>query len=131
MKRALGIARCGLACCLCRENDRCSGCNSGECPDKDWCENRRCSMEKGYAHCYECSERCKKGLLSKIKPYGFTLFAKTYGEEALLDCLERNEKAGVVYHREGITGDYDGFEDVDKLIEFIKTGRKLESTGEH
>ena len=88
-------------------------------------------MEKGYAHCYECSERCKKGLLSKIKPYGFTLFAKTYGEEALLDCLERNEKAGVVYHREGITGDYDGFEDVDKLIEFIKTGRKLESTGEH
>lgn len=32
------------------------------------------------------------GLLSKIKPYGFTLFAKRYGEETLLDCLERNEK---------------------------------------
>lgn len=27
MKRELGIARCGLACCLCSENDHCSGCN--------------------------------------------------------------------------------------------------------
>ena len=31
MKRELGIARCGLACCLCSENDKCSGCNTGEC----------------------------------------------------------------------------------------------------
>lgn len=38
MKRELGIARCGLACCLCSENDHCSGCNSGDCPDKEWCE---------------------------------------------------------------------------------------------
>ena len=48
-----------------------------------------------------------KGLLGKIKPYTFTLFAKKYGEEKLLDCLERNEKNGVVYHRNGINGDYD------------------------
>ena len=52
MKRELGIARCGLACCLCSEN----------------------------------------------------------------------EKKGVVYHRGGINGDYDEFDDVEKLIEFIKTG---------
>lgn len=111
MKRELGIARCGLACCLCSENANCSGCASGECPDKDWCENL-------------CESDCKKGLLSKIKPYGFTLFAKRYGVESLLDCLERNEKNGVVYHREGIIGDYDGFDDVEELIEFIRTGRK-------
>ena len=96
MKRELGIARCGLACCLCSENTSCHGCNSGECPDKDWCENRKCSMEKCYGHCYDCKEDCRKGLLSKIKPYGFTLFAKEYGEEMLLDCLERNEKNGIV-----------------------------------
>ena len=131
MKRELGIARCGLACCLCSENDRCSGCNSGECPDKGWCENRRCSIERGYAHCWECGESCKRGLLSKIKPYGFTLFAKTYGEEALLDCLERNEKAGVVYHREGIIGDYDAFQDVEALIAFIRTGLKHETSGDN
>lgn len=54
MKRELGIARCGLACCLCSEN----------------------------------------------------------------------VKKGVVYHREGINGDYDDFDDVEKLIEFIRTGER-------
>ena len=124
MKRELGIARCGLACCLCTENDVCSGCNSGECPDKNWCENRRCTLENGIGHCYECDRDCRKGLLGKIKPYGFTLFAKRYGEAALLDCLERNEKQGTVYHRQGIVGDYDDFDDVEKLIDFIRTGKK-------
>lgn len=93
MKRELGIARCGLACCLCSEN-------------------------------VECEESCRKGLLSKIKPYTFTLFAKKYGEKKLLDCLERNEKNGVVYHRNGINGDYDDFDDVEQLMNFILTGMR-------
>ena len=42
----------------------------------------------------------------------------------LLDCLELNEKNGVVYHREGIVGDYDDFDDVEKLIDFIKEGKR-------
>lgn len=124
MKRELGIARCGLACCLCSENTVCGGCSSDDCPDREWCENRKCSAEKGLAHCYECRELCRNGLLSKVKPYGFTLFAKRFGEEALLDCLERNEKLGVVYHREGIIGDYDEFDDVEELISFIKNGER-------
>ena len=124
MKRELGIARCGLACCLCSENISCAGCDSGQCPDKDVCANRKCSISKGIKHCYECSEACQKGMLSKIKPYAFTEFAKRYGEDTLLDCLERNEKMGVVYHREGINGDYDAFDDVEALINFIKTGKR-------
>lgn len=124
MKRELGIARCGLACCLCSENDKCSGCNSDACPDKDWCDNRRCTIEKGISHCYECNEDCKKGLLNKIKPYAFTLFIKRYGEQKLLDCLKMNEKNGIIYHRDGINGDYDDFDDVEKLINFIKTGKR-------
>ena len=124
MKRELGIARCGLACCLCSENDHCGGCGAGECPDKAWCVNRKCSIEKNITRCADCEEECRKGLLSKVKPYGFTQFIKRYGAEELLDCLERNEKAGIVYHREGIVGDYDGFDDVEKLIDFIKNGGK-------
>ena len=124
MKRELGIARCGLACCLCSENTTCNGCDSGNCPDNDWGENRKSSLEKGIAHCYECEDDCQKGLLSKIKPYGFTLFIKSYGEDNLLDCLAENEKRGIVYHREGINGDYDNFDDVEKRIEFIKTGER-------
>ena len=122
MKRELGIARCGLACCLCSENAKCNGCGSNECPDTNWCENRKCSIEKGISHCYRCQEDCQKGLLHKIKPYSFTLFMKRYGEDALLDCLEENEKKGILYHREGITGDYDDFDDAEKLIHFILTG---------
>ena len=124
MKRKLGIARCGLACCLCSENDKCAGCTFENCSNKDWCENRKCSFENGLKHCYECEKDCRKGLLSKIKAYGFTMFIKRYGETELLDCLERNEKNGIVYHRNGINGDYDDFDDVEKLINFIKTGKK-------
>lgn len=61
MKRALGIARCGLACCLCSENVKGNGCDSNECPDNDRCENKKCSIEKGFSHCYQCQEECKRG----------------------------------------------------------------------
>lgn len=124
MKRELSIAKCGLACCLCSENDKCGGCLSGECSGVQWCENRKCSVEKGIEGCYACNESCKKGLLQKIKPYGFVQFIKLYGIDELLCCLERNEKQGIVYHREGITGDYDDFDNVDSLIAFIKTGKR-------
>ncbi len=98
MKRELGFARCGLACCICSENITCNGCNSGDCSDNDWCENRKCSMEKGIAHCYECeNEDCRKGLLNNIKPYAFTVFIKRYGEDRLMDCLEENEKRGILF----------------------------------
>ncbi len=122
MKKELGIARCGLACCLCSANDTCVGCNAEDCPDKQWCENRSCSIQKGLAGCYLCGDDCRKALLGKIKPYGFKLFVRRYGMDRLLDCLERNEKHGVVYHREGTTGDYDGFDDVEQLIAFILSG---------
>lgn len=124
MKRELGIARCGLACCLCTENLNCGGCNSGDCPGYEGCENRLCSLEKQLSHCYECEEICQKGILQKIKPYGFSLFIKRYGEDELLKCLERNEKNGIVYHRDGIYGDYDEFDDAEKLIQFIMTGER-------
>lgn len=124
MKRELGIARCGLACCLCSENDHCAGCYSGDCSDKDWCENRNCSIAKNNVHCYECDIPCEKGMLSKIKPFSFTLFVKRYGQKALLDYLERNEQNGIVYHREGIIGDYDGFDDAEELIAFIRNGKR-------
>ena len=124
MKRELGIARCGLACCLCSENGQCDGCDSGSCDGATWCENRLCSIEKGLPSCGDCPGECGKGLLGKMRPRAFLLFIRRYGVEALLDCLEANERRGVVYHRNGFEGDYDGFEDVEALIRFIQTGTR-------
>lgn len=132
MKRELGIARCGLACCLCSENRECRGCRQDGfidlawCKDAEWCENRSCVLAKGIAGCYECSNtECRKGLYAeKIKPRAFAEYVRRYGMEELLDKLEQNEKSGIVYHRTGIMGDYDDFDDIEKLICFIKTGKK-------
>lgn len=132
MKRELGIARCGLACCLCSENVSCKGCRQDGfidlawCKDAEWCQVRRCVLDKGIRGCYDCSPvGCRKGLLAeKIKPRAFAEFARRYGLDELLNCLERNEQAGIVYHREGIMGDYDYFDDPEELIEFIRTGKR-------
>ena len=132
MKEELGLARCGLACCLCLENDKCKGCHKDGflelswCKDANWCENRKCSISKNIKGCYECDDsNCRKGLFKdKIKPLAFCEFVRRYGEEELIKYLKINEERGIVYHRTGITGDYDEFDDIEKLIDFIKTGEK-------
>ncbi|MBQ3941041.1 MAG: DUF3795 domain-containing protein [Oscillospiraceae bacterium] len=132
MKRELGIARCGLACCLCSENVKCKGCGQDGfleldwCQDAEWCENRKCCIEKGITACRQCPQTdCRKGLFAdKIKARAFTEYARRFGLDALLDRLEANEKAGIVYHREGIIGDYDDFDDTEELIRFISTGKR-------
>lgn len=115
------IARCGLACFLCSEKTNCNGCHADDCAGAKWCEVRKCCMEKGFEHCYECSdaETCQRGILAKLKPHVFTVFAKQYGEEKLIACLERNRQNGIVYHRTGILGDYDDCNDADELIRMI------------
>ena len=96
------------------------------CKDANWCEVRRCVIDKNLNGCYECEPAgCRKGLFAeKIKPRAFAEFVRRYGIDELLDCLERNEKAGIVYHREGIMGDYDDFDDLEELITFIRTGSR-------
>ena len=43
-----------------------------------------------------------------------------------MDCLERNEAAGVVYHRSktDLYGDYDEPEEIEEIIHLILTGEK-------
>ena len=86
----------------------------------------RCVISRNLNGCYECAPaECRKGLYAeKIKARAFAEFARRYGVEALLDCLERNEQAGIVYHREGIMGDYDEFDDLEELITYIRTGKR-------
>ena len=46
MKRESGIARGGLACCLCIETVDGNGCGSNGCPDNDSCEIKNVRLQK-------------------------------------------------------------------------------------
>lgn len=47
-----------------------------------------------------------------------------YSIDTLINRLEENEKNDIVYHRQGIVGDYDDFDDVEELIRFIQIGKR-------
>jgi hypothetical protein len=126
MLREKGLAYCGLACCVCGQNETCAGCRSAACEGRDWCQNRSCCIEKGLGGCWECPEfPCGKGLLAKPRARAFATFALGRGEDDLLDALEENEKAGMVYHYEGqLVGDYDVPDTEDGIIELILHGKQ-------
>lgn len=107
MDRRKGMAFCGLACCLCWKTD-CGGCRNGGCADKDWCKAYRCGREKGRG-CWACPDNpCGNPLLQKPKVRAFLAALAAYGPEHVMDLLQRNEQAGVVYHLPGqFVGDYD------------------------
>lgn len=125
MEKEKGIGYCGLACAVCSENKNCLGCRSEGCKEKDWCRNFRCCREKGLNGCWECRDfPCKDSMLDNIRIRTFAKFIKEYGEEKLLECLERNENAGVIYHYPGkLNGDYDIPETEDGIIGVILHGK--------
>lgn len=124
MRRELGVAVCGLACCLCSENTECPGCQSAGCPGHESCINFNCARERGVSGCWECGEfPCGKGMHGNLRILAFAKFARQFGTEHLLDCLERNARAGVVYHRPGgLTGDYD-LETEQEIFDLLEKGR--------
>ncbi|MVB11689.1 hypothetical protein CAFE_24120 [Caprobacter fermentans] len=127
MDRAKGVAYCGLACCLCGKNETCAGCRNDGCREKDWCKSFRCCREKGLNGCWECAEfPCENRMFQKPKVTAFAKFLAKYGKKSLMDLLERNESAGVVYHRSGITGDYD-LETEEKVESLLETARLKKS----
>lgn len=125
MRRELGIAYCGLACCLCSENAGCPGCRQNGCAAYAECVNYGCVKERGLDGCWECPEfPCGKGMHKSPRIQAFAKFAREHGVEHLLDCLERNERAGIVYHRPGeLTGDYD-LPSEREIFDLLDHGRK-------
>ena len=121
MDRIKGIAYCGLACCVCSHNADCAGCRNEGCDIWEECRSYHCCQDKGLDGCWACNEYpCDNPLFDKARVRAFIAFIARYGENKLLDCLERNEAAGMVYHEDGrITGDYDipaTEEEIHKLI---------------
>jgi len=118
MDRGKGVAYCGLACCVCSENASCAGCRNDGCSGREWCKNYKCCREQGLDGCWECDQfPCPGSMLDKVRVRAFAEFIRERGPEELMDCLESNERAGLVYHYQGqLIGDYD----VPGTVEGIK-----------
>lgn len=94
MKRELGIARCGLACCLCSENTHCAGCNSGQCPDKDWCQNRNCSMERESATAMDAVKTAVKAYWPRLSRMGSVCSPNSMGKNSFLIAWKQMRRPG-------------------------------------
>ncbi len=125
MIREKGLAYCGLACCVCSQNETCAGCRNDGCKDREWCHNRKCCIKKGIRGCWECDRfPCGTGMLEKIRARVFAKFAARCGEDALLDRLEENEAAGMIYHYDGqLVGDYDASGTESGIVQLILYGK--------
>jgi len=124
MIKEKGFAYCGLACCLCGKKD-CPGCQADGCPGRKWCQIPDCCTKKGIPGCYACEKYsvCENPMLRKPKITAFNRCLAEYGETALTAWLERNEKAGVIYHeKDKITGDYD-LEKISDILRLIREGK--------
>ena len=116
-----GIAFCGLACCVCSENQTCAGCKNDACRDSLSCKNYRYCSEKGLNGCWECdSFPCDAPMLTTPRVRAFARYAAENGLNALLRALKNNQEHGVLYHYKGkLSGDYDLFQSEDEIMAFL------------
>ena len=115
---AYRIARCGLVCSLCSERAGCPGCT------REDCARRRCCIERRQAHCFSCEAYpCARCDGESARMRAFNLVAREEGPEKLSAYLQRNAATGLVYHRGGLTGDYDRYADSDAVVRLLKSGR--------
>lgn len=110
---------------MCSKNETCVGCKNRGCRLVDSCKNFNCCTEKGLAGCWECNEfPCPDSVLDSVRIRAFVRFIREYGEDTLMDCLEKNERKGIIYHYEGeLTGDYDRLSTEDEVIALISNGK--------
>lgn len=126
MDRHKGIAFCGLACAVCSKNNECAGCRNEGCEDKEQCKNLQCCKAKNLNGCWECSEfPCTGSELDNLWIRAFARFAREYGEEILLDLLEKNGKDDIAYHYRGqLNGDYDIPETEEGIFDMLLNGKR-------
>ncbi len=125
------IAYCGLICGLCHPDGSC-GCKGdnhcGKRASPNGCYQHTCCISKGIEGCWACSEApCGVDMLApeKIKLRAFIRCIKEDGIDRFVEYIAANDAKGIVYHRCGITGDYDlaTEEAVLALLRTAKGGR--------
>lgn len=122
MQAEKGFAYCGLACCLCNENQDCAGCRQEGCSDHFWCMHYTCCTEQQISGCWECTRfPCEGAMFKSDRIRAFVRFLGLYGESALLAVLSHMECAGWIYHYPGqLVGDYDARKDEEAILSILE-----------
>ncbi|MBN1891911.1 MAG: DUF3795 domain-containing protein [Clostridiales bacterium] len=107
------VAYCGLVCALCRPESECRCRSNNHCNKRlapGGCFQYDCCTMKGLSGCWECSDApCGKDMHApdKVKIRAFIRCIREDGLERFSEYIARNAERGVVYHLDGIFGDYD------------------------
>lgn len=107
------IAYCGLICNLCNLEGTCnckSDNNCGKRLSPEGCYQYNCCNTKGIKGCWECQDSpCGKDMLSEghTKIRAFVKCMKEDGINNFIGYIKKTQQNGMVYHRNGYTGDYD------------------------
>ena len=120
-----GIGYCGLACVLCSYDGDCPGCKARITTGHE-CSAGKCAVDMAVAGCYACPEfdTCGEGMPHGKRSRVFNLFAREFGEQALIDRLRINFENGITYHTPGKSpGDYDKLETEDEIFQLLRHGR--------
>ena len=124
---ANSIACCGLLCLLCQPSDACSCRTNNHCGKRlssDGCFQYSCCISKSLDGCWECSDApCAKDMFApgKTKTRAFISCIKEDGIDRFSEYIIRNADNGIVYHRDGIWGDYDLDSEAD-VLKLLRTG---------
>lgn len=133
---ANSVAYCGLICSLCRDDVECNCKTDNHCGkrlSKEGCFQFDCCVRKGINGCWECSEApCDKDMFSpnkterissRTKLRAFITCIKEDGIDNFAKYISNNAKNGIIYHRNGIYGDYD-LKTEEDILQLLRTGEK-------
>lgn len=97
---------------------------SGQAARLPGCARRRCCIERGKRTAFPAKPTPAPAATAKARACAPSTSSRgEEGPEKLSAYLQRNAANGLVYHRGGLTGDYDRYADSDAVVRLLKSGR--------
>ena len=125
---AKSISCCGLICSLCSSNSSCDCRLTNQCEKKSssaGCFQYKCCNKRGFSGCWECPDfSCDKDMFNdrNLRLKVFVKCIKEDGIETFSQYILRNFENGVLYHRNGYTGDYD-LDTEEAILALLRNGK--------
>lgn len=126
---ASSVSCCGLICGLCQPPAVCDCRANNHCGKRlapSGCYQYDCCTARGLRGCWECPDApCGRDMhaADKVKIRAFIACIREDGLDRFAEYIVRNVENGIVYHREGIFGDYD-LATESAVLRLLRTGRR-------